>query len=85
MSSFQRRVLNRVTIRQKWPSMHKSTTTESRVPSFGLLFDIDGVIVRGKNVLPSAPETFQALYDHKEDKWRVPAIFVWVYIPSKIH
>ena len=40
------------------------------------MFDIDGVIVRGRNVLPSAPEAFRALYDHKEEKWRVPAVFV---------
>ena len=40
------------------------------------MFDIDGVIVRGKNVLPSAPETFQQLYDHGRGAWRVPAIFV---------
>ena len=59
---------------QKWPAVSKST--QSQASSFGLMFDIDGVIVRGKNVLPSAPETFRALFDHKEDKWRIPAIFV---------
>ena len=45
-------------------------------PSFGLVFDIDGVIVRGKNVLPGAPETFKKLYDHSQEKWRIPAIFL---------
>ncbi|KAF4533280.1 hypothetical protein B566_EDAN010515 [Ephemera danica] len=44
-------------------------------PSFGLLFDIDGVIVRGKKVLPSVPESFRRLVD-KDGKFRVPTVFV---------
>jgi len=32
--------------------------------------------VRGKNVLPSAPEAFHYLYNHEENKWRVPVVFV---------
>ena len=47
-----------------------------RVPSFGLMFDIDGVIVRGRTVLPSAPDAFQLLYDSKLARWRIPSIFV---------
>ena len=48
----------------------------ANLPSFGLMFDIDGVIVRGKTVLPSAPEAFQLLYDGAQQRWRVPTIFV---------
>ena len=70
--SFQVQILDRIKLNQKWLTVSVST----KVPSFGLMFDIDGVIVRGKNVLPSAPETFSALYDRQEEKWRVPAIFV---------
>jgi ribonucleotide monophosphatase NagD (HAD superfamily) len=44
-------------------------------PAFGLLFDIDGVIVRGKKVLPSALECFKRLVD-SEGKFRVPTVFV---------
>ena len=40
------------------------------------MFDIDGVIVRGKNILPSAPEAFSLLYNKEEEQWRVPSIFV---------
>jgi len=40
------------------------------------MFDIDGVIVRGKNVLPSAPEAFSLLYNKEQEQWRVPSIFV---------
>lgn len=47
-----------------------------RSPWFGLMFDIDGVIVRGRTVLPSAPEAFHLLYDSKSETWRVPSIFV---------
>lgn len=44
-------------------------------PAFGLLFDIDGVIVRGKRVLPSALESFKRLVDSK-GKFRIPTVFV---------
>ena len=46
------------------------------MPSFGLMFDIDGVIVRGRTVLPSAPDAFQLLYDSETAQWRIPSIFV---------
>lgn len=44
-------------------------------PCFGFLFDIDGVIVRGKRLLPSAKEAFRLLTD-EYGKFRVPALFV---------
>ena len=44
-------------------------------PDFGIFFDIDGVIVRGKNVLPFAPHTFKRLVDDN-GKFRVPTVFV---------
>ncbi|KDR13978.1 haloacid dehalogenase-like hydrolase domain-containing 5 isoform X1 [Zootermopsis nevadensis] len=44
-------------------------------PAFGLLFDIDGVIVRGKKVLPSALESFKRLVD-SEGRFRIPTVFV---------
>jgi len=40
------------------------------------MFDIDGVIVRGRTVLPSAPDAFQLLYDSETAQWRIPSIFV---------
>ncbi|XP_072179866.1 uncharacterized protein [Diadema setosum] len=48
---------------------------EQPLPNFGLLFDIDGVLVRGKNVLPEALEAFQLLCDSK-GAVRVPTVFV---------
>ncbi|XP_065348959.1 haloacid dehalogenase-like hydrolase domain-containing 5 [Cloeon dipterum] len=44
-------------------------------PRFGLLFDIDGVIVRGKKVLPPAADGFKHLVDGS-GKFRVPTVFV---------
>ena len=44
-------------------------------PNFGLLFDIDGVLVRGKDVLPTAPEAFQLLIN-ENGNFRVPTVFV---------
>ena len=43
--------------------------------SFGLLFDIDGVIVRGHKLLPTAREAFRLL-TNEEGKFWVPTIFV---------
>ncbi|KAH9381290.1 hypothetical protein HPB48_003271 [Haemaphysalis longicornis] len=42
---------------------------------FGLLLDIDGVIVRGRKVISHAVKAFQKLIDSK-GKFRVPTIFV---------
>jgi len=53
-----------------------SSSPLSLSPSFGIMFDIDGVIVRGKTVLPSAPEAFKMLVDRKTKDWRIPTIFV---------
>ncbi|XP_061107770.1 haloacid dehalogenase-like hydrolase domain-containing 5 [Conger conger] len=44
-------------------------------PSFGLLFDIDGVLVRGKTPIPAAKQCFQNLVD-RNGKYRVPVVFV---------
>lgn len=49
--------------------------TKVKQPEFGLLFDIDGVIVRGKKVIQSVPESFQKLVD-KNGVFRVPTVFV---------
>lgn len=44
-------------------------------PSFGLLFDIDGVLVRGRNPIPGAAEAFRKLLD-RSGKLAVPVVFV---------
>lgn len=44
-------------------------------PEFGLFFDIDGVIVRGREVLSGAKKAFQLLTD-KDNKFWVPTVFV---------
>ena len=45
-------------------------------PNFGILFDIDGVIVRGRKVLPFAPQAFNMLVDRHTEQFRVPTVFV---------
>lgn len=47
----------------------------SSKPKFGLIFDIDGVIVRGKSVLPPVPNAFKKLQG-EDGKFRVPTVFV---------
>ncbi|KAM4619093.1 haloacid dehalogenase-like hydrolase domain-containing 5 [Polymixia lowei] len=43
--------------------------------SFGLLFDIDGVLVRGRTPIPAAKQCFRNLVDRK-GKYKVPVVFV---------
>ena len=43
-------------------------------PEFGLFFDIDGVLVRGRTVLPHTREAFRLLVD-QEGNYNVPSIF----------
>ncbi|XP_041500460.1 haloacid dehalogenase-like hydrolase domain-containing 5 isoform X1 [Microtus oregoni] len=44
-------------------------------PTFGLLFDIDGVLVRGHRVIPAALEAFGKLIN-SQGQLRVPVVFV---------
>ncbi|XP_074839869.1 haloacid dehalogenase-like hydrolase domain-containing 5 [Carettochelys insculpta] len=44
-------------------------------PTFGFLFDIDGVLVRGRYVIPAAQEAFRKLVD-SDGQLRVPVVFV---------
>uniref|UniRef100_A0A8C5QWU5 Haloacid dehalogenase-like hydrolase domain-containing 5 n=1 Tax=Leptobrachium leishanense TaxID=445787 RepID=A0A8C5QWU5_9ANUR len=47
----------------------------SNQPSFGLLFDIDGVLVRGKTPIPAARKAFKKLVDDK-GQFLLPVVFV---------
>ncbi|XP_034935503.1 haloacid dehalogenase-like hydrolase domain-containing 5 [Chelonus insularis] len=44
-------------------------------PKFGIIFDIDGVIVRGNTVLSPVPEAFKRLRE-SNGKFRIPTLFV---------
>ncbi|XP_069484754.1 haloacid dehalogenase-like hydrolase domain-containing 5 isoform X2 [Ambystoma mexicanum] len=48
---------------------------EQNPPPFGLLFDIDGVLIRGRNPIPAAVKAFQKLSDGN-GKLQVPVVFV---------
>ncbi|KAF0041359.1 hypothetical protein F2P81_007257 [Scophthalmus maximus] len=43
--------------------------------SFGLLFDIDGVLVRGRTLIPAAKQCFRNLVD-RNGEYKVPVVFV---------
>ena len=60
---------------KKARSLHSLSSSPKHSPQFGIFFDIDGVIVRGKNVLPFAPHAFRRLVD-THGKFRVPTVFV---------
>ncbi|XP_031239086.1 haloacid dehalogenase-like hydrolase domain-containing 5 isoform X2 [Mastomys coucha] len=50
-------------------------SSAERSPTFGLLFDIDGVLVRGHRVIPAALEAFSKLVN-SQGQLRVPVVFV---------
>ncbi|KAG1669289.1 Haloacid dehalogenase-like hydrolase domain-containing 5 [Nymphon striatum] len=60
---------------QKTVHSHESNHKNSNVAQFGLMFDIDGVIVRGRKLLPYSVEAFKKLVD-TSGKFRVPTVFV---------
>ena len=57
------------------PLTSQRSKKSQKSPDFGLLFDIDGVIIRGQKILPSAPEAFNLLVD-ENGEFRVPTVFV---------
>uniref|UniRef100_A0A1A8G0Q2 Haloacid dehalogenase-like hydrolase domain-containing 5 n=1 Tax=Nothobranchius korthausae TaxID=1143690 RepID=A0A1A8G0Q2_9TELE len=51
------------------------TQSNKPQPRFGLLFDIDGVLVRGRMLIPAAQRAFQKLVD-SQGQFVVPLVFV---------
>ncbi|TFK15548.1 leucine-rich repeat-containing protein 2 [Platysternon megacephalum] len=49
--------------------------TKPNIPTFGFLFDIDGVLVRGKTPIPAAKKAFQKLVN-SQGQLLVPVVFV---------
>ncbi|XP_075458532.1 haloacid dehalogenase-like hydrolase domain-containing 5 isoform X1 [Ascaphus truei] len=54
---------------------HRRFGVSAPQPSFGLLFDIDGVLVRGRNPIPGAAEAFGKLV-LGDGRLAVPVVFV---------
>lgn len=42
----------------------------------GILFDVDGVLLRGGSVIPAARRAFQKLLDQEKKSFRLPVVFV---------
>ncbi|XP_053320782.1 haloacid dehalogenase-like hydrolase domain-containing 5 [Spea bombifrons] len=59
------------------PLGHRGLAVSARQPPprFGLLFDIDGVLVRGRNPIPGAADAFSRLLG-RDGKLAVPVVFV---------
>ncbi|XP_071669399.1 haloacid dehalogenase-like hydrolase domain-containing 5 isoform X3 [Patagioenas fasciata] len=57
------------------PPAAESSGKLNVLPSFGFLFDIDGVLVRGKTPIPAARTAFQKLVN-SQGRFLVPVVFV---------
>lgn len=57
-------------------SVKQFISSKSKSPRFGLIFDIDGVLVRGKQVLPGVQNTFRKKLTNGDGKFVVPTVFV---------
>lgn len=49
--------------------------SSTNCPDFGVLFDIDGVLTRGKNVIPAARQALKKITD-SNGEFQVPTVFV---------
>lgn len=49
--------------------------TQPHVPDFGIVFDIDGVLMRGPKTIPAAISASDMLYE-QNGKWKVPVLFL---------
>ncbi|KAK0398200.1 hypothetical protein QR680_002472 [Steinernema hermaphroditum] len=56
-------------------SLHTSDLSCSKNPDFSLILDIDGVICRGRDVLPGVKEAFSLITDTK-GRFSVPTVFL---------
>ncbi|KAM7170247.1 haloacid dehalogenase-like hydrolase domain-containing 5 isoform 2-T2 [Macrochelys suwanniensis] len=57
------------------PPGESGGSTTPNIPTFGFLFDIDGVLVRGKTPIPAAKKAFQKLVN-SQGQFLVPVVFV---------
>ncbi|CAK8674457.1 haloacid dehalogenase-like hydrolase domain-containing 5 [Clavelina lepadiformis] len=44
-------------------------------PKFGVMFDIDGVLLRGKTPIPNAASALKSLMDYTQREFNVPCVF----------
>ncbi|XP_020485102.1 haloacid dehalogenase-like hydrolase domain-containing 5 [Labrus bergylta] len=72
--------INRQAIRKAWAAGSRcgfcgTQPGKQTQPNFGLLFDIDGVLVRGRMLIPAAKMAFEKLVD-SQGQFVVPVVFV---------
>ncbi|XP_056307757.1 haloacid dehalogenase-like hydrolase domain-containing 5 [Danio aesculapii] len=71
---FSRKVTN-AAVSAQTQRRYSTDVAEQNRHLFGLLFDIDGVLVRGRTPIPAAKQCFRNLVDG-DGKYKVPVVFV---------
>ncbi|CAF1352025.1 unnamed protein product [Rotaria sp. Silwood1] len=71
---FNRQIIKLPFLR-RWYSDINTSTYDFKEPHFGLLFDIDGVLTRGRKLLPYTRDAFRKLVS-TSGQFRVPTVFV---------
>ncbi|PXF41402.1 putative CDP-alcohol phosphatidyltransferase class-I family protein [Gracilariopsis chorda] len=51
-------------------------STAPPYPGPAFAFDIDGVLLRGRSVIPAAHHALNSLYDQSNERWRAPITFI---------
>ena len=54
---------------------NNNVKTETVKPKFGIMFDIDGVLLRGNTPIAAAKEALQSLVDSTHRKFKIPCVF----------
>lgn len=69
-------VIDPVTKEKKLESTTEEVISHNRYANYAFAFDIDGVLLKGEDVIPQAPEAMRLLNGDNEYNIRVPYIFV---------
>lgn len=69
-------VIDPVTKEKKLESSTEEVISHNRYANYAFAFDIDGVLLKGSDVIPQAPEAMRMLNGDNEYNIRVPYIFV---------
>lgn len=59
-----------------FPRSFSQLHSQTQLPSFGIAFDIDGVVLRDHTPIGGSPQALRKLYDHNSGTLKIPYVFL---------
>lgn len=59
-----------------FPRSFSQLPSQTQLPSFGIAFDIDGVVLRDHTPIGGSPQALRKLYDHNSGTLKIPYVFL---------